>query len=330
MKVPYALLVVLCLISTCSNVRADSPPASLNMHWSEGAADCAKTAQPPLQVHRYDATTYILRESPCATFEAPFMYLLIGSNRAVLIDTGDVADPTQVPLAQTVMNLLPVAGDSKLPLLVVHTHGHLDHRRGDSQFQSQPRVQVVPTDLEHVKHYFGLDHWPEGTAQIDLGNRTLDVLPTPGHYPSHLSFYDRNTGLFFSGDFLMPGRLIIDNAQDDLASAQRAADFAKSHPIAAVLGGHIELNAHGDTFDFGSSYHPDEQALPLSKQDLLDLPSRIAKFNGFYTQDGIFVMLDQYRVLAAQLVVVVLVLCLVVTLIWRYMRHRKRLRLAKA
>jgi len=105
-------------------------------------------------------TPTFLRETPCATTEAPFIYLLVGSHRALLIDTGDVADAKQMPLAQTVMGLLPGNGTSKLPLLVVHTHGHLDHRRGDGQFQSLPNVQIVQTDLQHVKQYFAMDDWP--------------------------------------------------------------------------------------------------------------------------------------------------------------------------
>ena len=99
----------------------------------------------------------------------------------------------------------------------------------------------------------------------------------------------------------MPGRLIIDDAADDLASARRVADFVQNRPVMAVLGGHVELNAQGDTFDFGSTYRPNEHALPLSKQDLLALPAHLARFNGFYTQDGMFIMFNQYRVLAAEL-----------------------------
>lgn len=330
MKCPWVYLLALSTMLMGLSTYADPALGSLDMHWNPGATDCKETSQPPLQVHRYNDRTYILRENPCATYEAPFMYLLIGSNRALLIDSGDVADAKQMPLARTVMDLLPADGTSKLPLLVVHTHGHLDHRLGDAQFQSLPHVQVVQTDLAHVKQYFGFNDWPNGLAHIDLGDRTIDVLPTPGHYPSHLSFYDGSTGLFFSGDFFMPGRLIIDNAADDLASAQRAADFVKDRPVTAVLGGHVELNAQGDTFDFGSTYHPNEHALPLSKQDLLALPARIAKYNGIYTQDGMFIMFDQYRVLAAELIAVVIALAASIALMWRYIRRRKRLRLARA
>jgi glyoxylase-like metal-dependent hydrolase (beta-lactamase superfamily II) len=34
------------------------------------------------------------------------------------------------------------------------------------------------------------------------------VIPTPGHNATHVVFYVRITGLLFSGDFLMPGRLL--------------------------------------------------------------------------------------------------------------------------
>ena len=86
--------------------------------------DCTRNTQPPLQVHRYNANTYVLRQGPCATHEAPFLYLLIGSHRALLIDSGAVAEAKMMPLADTVMGLLPDVGGAKLPLTVVHTQRH--------------------------------------------------------------------------------------------------------------------------------------------------------------------------------------------------------------
>jgi glyoxylase-like metal-dependent hydrolase (beta-lactamase superfamily II) len=205
---PKTLTVVGLLLALARPVMSQLTPGSMDVHWNEGASDCAKTAQPPIQVHPYNAQTFILRESPCSTAEAPFMYLLVGSTKSLLIDTGDVADPRQMPLAQTVISLLPeagqTAGQTKIPLIVVHTHGHLDHRLGDSQFQHQSSIEVVPTDLAHVRNYFGFPDWPNGIAQLDLGDRIIDVIPTPGHYPSHVSYYDRQTGLFFSSDFFLP------------------------------------------------------------------------------------------------------------------------------
>jgi glyoxylase-like metal-dependent hydrolase (beta-lactamase superfamily II) len=302
------LLAVAFLVAT-SPATSQVESAPLSAPWNEGAKDCKARPQPPIEIRAHDATTYVLRENLCATFEAPFMYLLIGKARALLIDTGDVADPARMPLAKTVIGLLPQIGGSHLPLLVVHTHRHLDHRAGDPQFQNLSRVQVVGYDLASVQRFYHFTDWPNGLARIDLGGRTIDVFPTPGHNATHVTFYDRNTALLFSGDFLLPGRLLIDDAGADLASARRAATFVAARPVSAVLGGHIEQDVTGNAFDWGSQYHPHEQPLPMSKADVLALPEAVSHFNGFYSQWGRFIMVDSGRLLivAAGIVVAALV-----------------------
>jgi glyoxylase-like metal-dependent hydrolase (beta-lactamase superfamily II) len=300
---------------------------SLDVHWNEGAQDCAKNPQLPLQVHRYNADTFILRESPCATSEAPFMYLLVGAKRALLIDTGDVADPKQMPLAATVMGLLPKG----LPLLVVHTHGHMDHRAGDPQFEHLPNVQVVGTDLDHVKAFFDFKQWPDIAAQVDLGGRVVDAVPTPGHYPSEVTYYDRNTALLFTGDFFLPGRLLINDVDADRASAKRIAAFMKDRAVSHVLGGHVELDAHDELFSFTSNYRPNQRALQLSKQDLLALPAMLEGFNGWYGSSGMFVMINQKHELQLLGAAALLVLGAIVPFgVWlvRRIRRRRRARVA--
>src|SRR5262249_6546485 len=174
---------------------------SMDVKWAAGASDCQKDPQPPLQVHPYNADTFILRENLCATYEGPFLYLLVGSQRALLIDSGAVSDAHEMPLAKSVRAMLPRVD---FPLTVVHTHGHLDHRSADEQFAGDAHAEIVGTSLEDVKRHFHFTDWPNGAAQIDLGERVVDVLPTPGHYESELSYYDRKTALFFSGDFFLP------------------------------------------------------------------------------------------------------------------------------
>lgn len=311
-------------------------PGSMDVHWNEGAADCARSPQPSLQVHPYNPQTVILRENLCATFEAPFMYLLIGSKKALLIDTGDVADRNQMPLAKTVMSLVPGNASAKIPLLVVHTHRHGDHRAGDTQFAelaaAHMNVQVVSFDIDSVRRFYNFTDWPNGMAQIDLGDRIVDALPTPGHNETGVSFYDRNTGLFFSGDFLLPGRLLIDDTSADIASAERVAAFAKDHPVSYVLGGHIELNSDGGTFSFGSQYHPHEHVLQMTEDDLLALPAALQSFNGFYTVRGKFIMLNQIRVLVAEAILAAVLLAVIVwmfaRILIRYFRRRRRARQA--
>jgi len=293
----------------------------MDVHWDEGSKDCIKNLHPPIQVHRYNAETFILRESLCATYEAPFIYLLIGKAKALLIDTGAVADAKTMPLAQTVISLLGNEG-RKLPLMVVHTHGHLDHRSGDGQFRALPDVEVVPTDLDSVKSRLGVADWPNGIGQIDLGDRVIDVIPTPGHYASHVAYYDRQTGLFFSGDFLLPGRLLIEDTGADLGSARRVAEFVEQRPVTYVLGAHIELDESGKTF-FGTRYHPNERPLQLTKQDLLALPGIVSGFNGFYAKRGVYVLMNQNRILillGVGAVVLLVAILVILRALWRWLR----------
>jgi hydroxyacylglutathione hydrolase len=206
-----AIAPVVAIIATvAAQTRSEQVESSLDVHWNEGAANCDASTQTLLQVHVYEPQTFILRQSLCASFEGNFLYLLVGSDKALLIDTGAIADSAQMPLARKVVELLPDKDNAKVPLLVVHTHSHLDHRAGDSQFASFPSVKVVPADLPAIQAFFGFTDWPNGLAQVEFGGRTVDVIPTPGHHPTHLAFYDRRTGILFSGDFLMPARLTIE------------------------------------------------------------------------------------------------------------------------
>ena len=312
---------LLTVCSILSSAHSQLVPGTMDVHWNEGSENCIKNPQPPLQVHRYNAQTFILRESLCATYEAPFVYLLIGKTKALLIDTGAVADAKTMPLAQTVISFL-ANGGSRLPLIVVHTHGHLDHRSGDDQFRALPDVEVVPTDLESVKSRLGVADWPNGIGQIDLGDRVIDVIPTPGHYRSHVAYYDRQTTLFFSGDFLLPGRLLIEDANADLTSARRVAEFVEQRPVTYVLGGHIELENSGKIF-LGTRYHPNERPLQLTKQDLLALPGIVSGFNGFYAKRGVYVLMNQNRILillGVGAVVLLVAIILILRALWRRLR----------
>jgi hydroxyacylglutathione hydrolase len=323
-----ALFVLLALAMSLTSPSGWSQlvPGSMDIHWNEGSRNCANDPPPPLQEHPYNTRTFILRENLCTTFEAPFMYLLVGSTKALLIDTGDIADPNVIPLADTVMRLLPGEGPAKLPLLVVHTHRHLDHRAGDAQFAHFSNAQVVGFNIDSVRRYYKFTDWPNGLAQVDLGDRTVDVIATPGHNETEVSFYDRSTGLLFTGDFLLPARLLIDDASADVASAERVAAFLKDRPISFVLGGHIEMNSAGDLFPWESQYHPHEHVLQMTKDDVLAMPAVIHSFNGFYTVHGKFTMEDSMRMLMA---FAGLVLLVVVAVLWILVRYIRRRRLAR-
>jgi hydroxyacylglutathione hydrolase len=324
MKWLFSLCLHGLLLASASGRTAELSPGSWNVHWDGGAQTCSSVPlKDPIQTHRYNERTFILREKLCATWEAPFMYLLVGSRQALLIDTGDIADSAAVPLEPTIMALLPGETGAKMPLIVVHSHGHLDHRAADTQFDHQGGVTLVLSDLPHVLEYFHFTDWPNGDVQIDLGDRVVDVLPAPGHHPAQLVFYDRNTGLVFSGDFLLPGRLLVDNFKDYEASARRVANFLKDRPVSYVLGGHIEKDRNGKLLPWQATVHPDEHVLQLSKSDIETLPAALHAFNGIDTETDSFVIEDPIRILTLIATGALLVLILLGFLLYRFIRRRR-------
>ena len=120
---------------------------SLDVRWIHGAPARKRTDDPPIQVHHYDEHTVILRESKSVNFEAPFLYLLFGNDRALLLDSGATADPAKFPLRATIDQLvtrwLARNPRSTYQLVVAHTHGHGDHVAGDAQFAGRPATTIV-------------------------------------------------------------------------------------------------------------------------------------------------------------------------------------------
>lgn len=310
------------LLLIAAHAWADPIAGSLDVQWNPGAEDCEQATQPVLQVHQYEPQTFILRQSLCSNFEAPLLYLLVGEAEALLIDTGATEDATQMPLATAVMDLVPAKAGAKIPLLVLHTHGHRDHRAGDPQFAALPGVKVVPPEVEDLRTALSLPKWPEGVARIELGGRTVEVIAAPGHQPAHLIFYDERTALLFTGDFLLPGRLMVDEIDAYRASAQRLVAFVGERPVSHVLGAHVELDTAGELFPGGSQHHPNERALALSKDDVVGLPAALADFNGFYSAHANYVVTNPRRNLMVIAGAVVLALALFVWG-WRRMRRRK-------
>jgi glyoxylase-like metal-dependent hydrolase (beta-lactamase superfamily II) len=111
------------------------PPSDLAaVRWIHGAPNCAESTDPPIQVVAYDDDTFVLRQSMCVNYEAPFMFLLFGGARAALIDTGATASSEYFPLRTVIDNLvtewLARHPRADYPLLVLHSHSHGDHVAG--------------------------------------------------------------------------------------------------------------------------------------------------------------------------------------------------------
>lgn len=242
-------------------------------HWIDGT-DCA--SEPQLQIHAYDDRTTILRQSLCTSFEAPFMYLLFGSERALLLDTGDGGIPIADVVRAEVDTWAAAHGLAKLELVVANTHGHGDHIAGNEQFVGLADTQLVGVGPAAVAAFFGITDWPTQSVTFDLGGRVLDIVPIPGHEPAHIAVFDRDSGLLLTGDTLYPGRLYVADFPAYVASIGRLADHVAGQEVCHVLGAHIEMTTTpGDDFEFMQAAHPDEHALELDLDHLLELRAAV-------------------------------------------------------
>ena len=244
-----------------------------SVRWIHGAPDCDRSTDPPLQVVVVDEDTFVIRQSKCVNFEAPFLYLLMGTETALLHDTGATEDADAFPIRRTVEDL--IAG-RPLRLVVTHSHGHGDHWAGDAQFADLPEGSVAPIGDQEVADFFGIEGWPRGDATLDLGDRPIDVLPTPGHLGDHIALFDRTRGLLLSGDTMLPGTLTVRDWAAFRESTGRLARFAretaaKGRPITHILGAHIEMSTKGELYELGTIFQPDEAPLPLTVEDLFAL-----------------------------------------------------------
>lgn len=154
-------------------------------------------------------------------------YLLEGDDKALLIDTGAGLGPTK----EEILSL------TDKPLIIAATHGHGDHIGGSFLFDvptylhSADMSMVTPngmlrTDNDMRKSYALsrgkvrnpkasekelLDLVPKhiGPAKFitmeegkvfELGNRSVEVIHTPGHSLGSVCFLDKKVKLLFTGD----------------------------------------------------------------------------------------------------------------------------------
>lgn len=164
--------------------------------------------------------TYEIGEFDCGS-----IYLLVGDEKAMLMDTGiGIGD-----LKGFVQKL------TDKPLMVCYTHNHVDHVGGAGAFDHgyihnidmsdfatggglglavEKRVGYINWIAEREKGNYPYDldvdvtEWgPEPILYplkdgqvIDLGNRHVSVYKCPGHTAGSITFLDENTRILFLGD----------------------------------------------------------------------------------------------------------------------------------
>lgn len=207
---------------------------------------------------KIDHDTFILSEY--RHWEETHCYLLCGTNKALLIDTGlGICD-----ISKEIKKL------TALPVTAVATHIHWDHIGGHKYYPdfyaheaeldwlngkfplSRETVRQMVLDRCEAPEDFDIGQYEmfqgaptrvlEDGDVIDLGGRRLEALHTPGHSPGHMCFFERERGYLFTGDLVYKDMLFAYYPSTDpeayLASMERAASL----PVKRVFPAHHSLD----------------------------------------------------------------------------------------
>ena len=278
-----ALMIAALALAACTTTPAPAPASPSEASWYAGPATC--TGTPAFQIREYRPGLFILRQPACTNYEKPFLYLLVGRTRALLLDTGAGGIDVAAPIDSILGAWRATHGGTPSELVVTHSHGHGDHVAGDAQFRGRANVTLVERDSAAVRAFFGFRAWPTDVATFDLGDRTLDVIAIPGHEPAGIALYDRATSVLLTGDTFYPGRLYVRDTAAFAASTARLVAFTASRPVSAILGTHIEQTRVPYTdYPVGTRDQPNEDRLELSRAELVSLDSSTQAMRGRFVR----------------------------------------------
>jgi hypothetical protein len=246
-----------------ATVRADPAKSVFKEQWIAGT----KGPEPEMQVQRYDADTFVIRQSVQTNPEAPFLYLLFGTDRALLEDTGAGGLKIRPTIDKIIAEWLAQKGRTSISLVVAHSHSHGDHIAGDGEFAGAPNVTVVGHAPGEVAAFFNIKNWPTDIASFDLGGRVLNIIPTPGHEAAAIMIYDPKTHWLY---------VKLEAFHSFRDSIDRAAAFTKPLKISWLMGTHIEMTTTPRVdYPIHAASHPKEHVLELPYSRLTDLQNSL-------------------------------------------------------
>ena len=213
------------------------------------------------EIKEIDSCTYAICEH--GHWEKMNSYLLIGTENALLIDSGlGIGDIYKAILEIT-----------KLPIIVATTHVHWDHIGGHALFEriyvhekeKEWLVNGLPLPLEVIReqiikepftidppHSFDINQYKvfSGVPSmvlvdnqiIDIGDRAIKILHTPGHSPGHICFYEESRKYLFSGDLIYRGLIYANYPTTDPNELRKSVMRVNSiDKINKILPAHNEV-----------------------------------------------------------------------------------------
>ncbi|AXO99286.1 MBL fold metallo-hydrolase [Bacillus thuringiensis] len=251
-------------------------------------------------VNQIDNTTFAISEY--GHWEQVHSYLLIGEEKAALIDTGLGIDNIKRITDQL----------TNLPIIVLTTHVHWDHIGSHREFKNiyvhkdeedwlvngikklsieQIRKDVsrditIPTpETFNPDTYKPFQGNPTGLLndgdEIEIGNRKLTIYHTPGHSPGHISILDNSKGYLFTGDLLYDGTPVYaffptTNPVDLTQSLKKISNIPN---VTKIYGGHNTIG-----LDASLLQEVRNAVEELKEKDQVRFGTGIHKFKGFSVQ----------------------------------------------
>ncbi len=202
-----------------------------------------ESLSPWFEIYKVSEGVFALLE-PSHTEEA-ISYLIIGSERAVLLDTGMGIANLQAEVERL----------TDLPIVVVVSHGHYDHIGDNHRFSEvwafdsnidvarieQGKTREACVEYMEAGLYLELpvgfdpasyEILPSRVTRrlqhlevIDLGGRTLTVHHTPGHTEGSICLMDSRDNLLFTGDTFYPGMMFAHFEDSDFAVYQKSIQY---------------------------------------------------------------------------------------------------------
>lgn len=235
-------------------------------------------------------------------WEKVHSFLLIGEEKAALIDTGLGIDNIKRITDQL----------TKKPITVLTTHVHWDHIGSHGEFEhiyvheeeedwlihgikklpiEQIRKDVsrdisIPTpksfNPETYKPFQGI---PTGLLTdgdtIEIGNRNLTIYHTPGHSPGHITVFDKSRGYLFTGDLLYDDTPIYaffptTNPTDLVQSLEKISNIDN---VTKIFGAHNTIGLEPSILQ-----EVKKAVTELRNNNLVKFGTGIHRFNGFSIQ----------------------------------------------
>lgn len=192
--------------------------------------------------------------------EAVFIDLFVGTEKALLLDTGWGIGP----LKQTIRNL------TDKPLIIVNSHGHVDHVNGNNQFDEP--IYIHPKDRQLRKKHSGLfmklfvlmaskkmgilpenylwkrylrkgsnKYLPVREGDVfDLGRKTLEVVELPGHTSGSVGLLYKEGRMLYTSDAITKIVILNRKEAENLAVYTNSLKKALNLDISHFLQGHVE------------------------------------------------------------------------------------------